>query len=150
MLLFLLSLILQFQKLAKNKAPEVVNTFWMFQTFFKTPHRAQLFSTSALSTIFHCTTTLIFAPTDTQILVIKKLNINETKQTSQEEYVDFSSRTCFHMPKEEKERTDGFLALSSYCFHTYTTSYFGLIFLSKLTVINNRERQTEDCISVYN
>jgi len=57
--------------------------------------------------------TLAFTPTQTQTLAIKKLDVNESKQTSQEEHEDFSSRMCLRMPKEEKQGTDGFLALSS-------------------------------------
>lgn len=144
MLLFLLSLILLFQKLSKKTQPQRWQIHFghfigfCFFFFFKKPqveHSCTSFVNHLL--LYHCVDIHIY--TDTQILMIKKLNINETKQTSQANYVDFSRGTRLHTPTEGKARTDGFLALISYCSHTYTTSYFGLIFLSKLTVINNKE-----------
>lgn len=128
MLLLLLSLpsIPAFQPLTKNKVSEVLNTFWAHQPFFFTPHfppgRAQLLSTSVFSAIFHWIITLKFTLGQAhKPLWLKKYNSKskwkENKHLRKNTWT-WAAGTCLHMPKQEKGRTDGFLALSSYCFHT--------------------------------
>lgn len=95
---------------------------------------AQLSSTSAAPTTSHCITTLIFTPTPPpKHWWLKKIKYkwNKNKHLTGNMWTSTlkkKERKCLHMPKEEKERTDGFLALSSCCFHTYTTPCFGLMF----------------------